>query len=153
MEIDISGATQLAAGFARAETALRTAAERMIERLALAGQRPAMEATPVDTGTARRGWMTEASGFQGRLYNDVEYVYYIDKGRSAGAAMPPAGALLAWMGRHGIPPEAEFVVRRGISERGIPPKNMSEQALSAMTSALAREQATFVAEVVKALGL
>lgn len=44
----------------------------------------------------------------------------VDEGRKSGSTMPPRGALLPWMGRHGIPERAEFPIRRAIGRRGIP---------------------------------
>lgn len=43
----------------------------------------------------------------------------IEHGRARGSAMPPAGQLLPWMARRGIPAEAEFPIRRKIAEEGL----------------------------------
>lgn len=43
----------------------------------------------------------------------------IEHGRTPGSRMPPAGVLLGWMSRHGIPPEAEFPIRRAIGRNGL----------------------------------
>lgn len=40
-------------------------------------------------------------------------------GRDPGSRMPPEGALLGWMARHGIPETMEFVLRRSIARNGI----------------------------------
>lgn len=55
----------------------------------------------------------------------------IEFGRRAGGKMPPRGALVAsgWLRRHGIPDEAEFLVRRAIARRGIRPRPFLEPAL------------------------
>lgn len=60
----------------------------------------------------------------------AEYAAAVDKGRRAGARMPPKGALLAWMAAHGIAEEAEFVVRRAIGEKGIAARPFVTRALS-----------------------
>ncbi len=43
----------------------------------------------------------------------------IEYGRRPGSKMPPQGVLLEWMGRHGIPEELEFVIRRNIGRNGL----------------------------------
>lgn len=100
-----------------------------MQRSTLAVQKTAMEVSPVDTGTLRRAWTVKATALEGVVANNVPYAPTMEYGRRAGAAMPPAGALLGWMGRKGIPAEAEFVVRRAISSRGIAAKRMAQQAL------------------------
>lgn len=47
------------------------------------------------------------------------YDMVIEHGRRPGSAMPPAGVLLPWMSRHGIPEEAEYPIRKKIGERGL----------------------------------
>lgn len=84
-----------------------TAAGRVDTRALVGSVKP----LPVTRGgrAVRAGWEATAP-----------HAEVIQKGRRPGAAMPPKGVLLPWMGRHGIPPEAEFVVRRAIGRRGIP---------------------------------
>jgi hypothetical protein len=81
---------------------------------------------PKDTRAFERSiiYRTRVRGFavEGEVYSTAPTVLQnvIEHGRRPGAKMPPAGALLGWMARHGIPAEREFVVRRAIGERGIP---------------------------------
>jgi hypothetical protein len=51
----------------------------------------------------------------------------MEDGRRAGAAMPPAGALLGWMGRHGVDAKTEFVIRRAIGRKGIKGKHFMQK--------------------------
>lgn len=50
----------------------------------------------------------------------LRYAAAVHDGRKAGKAWPPQGVLLGWMRRHGIPKEAEYVIRRKIGLQGIP---------------------------------
>jgi hypothetical protein len=43
--------------------------------------------------------------------------------------MPPAGALIGWMTRHGMDTRMEFALRRAIARRGIPEKRFLRGAL------------------------
>ncbi len=47
------------------------------------------------------------------------YDVTLENGRRPGATMPPGGALIPWMQRHGIPEEAEYPIRKKIGERGM----------------------------------
>lgn len=110
-----------------------------MQRSTLQVQHDAMEASPVDTGTLRRAWTVTATALEGVVSNNVPYAPTMEYGRRAGAAMPPEGALLGWMGRHGIPAEAEFVIRRGIARRGIAAKRMAAQALEKNRAGIEQE--------------
>lgn len=91
----------------------------------------AKEISPVDTGTYRSAWtVTSATAALGVVSNNVPYAPEIEYGRGAGKPMPPEGALLGWMGRHGIPAEAEFVVRRSIGQIGIGARKIANLALA-----------------------
>lgn len=79
-----------------------------------------MAGTPVWRGTARRSHTTEVTPRLGKVgTNLVHAVVQSETGRRAGAPMPPAGALLAWMASKGIGEENEYVIRRAISRNGI----------------------------------
>ncbi len=65
----------------------------------------------------------------------ASYALPVDEGRKPGSKMPPQGALLPWMSAHGIPESAEFVVRRKIAERGIPPAPFVTRAHKEMKAA------------------
>jgi hypothetical protein len=70
---------------------------------------------PTDPQETERGW-------RGEVRATAPQSIFVERGRRAGARMPPGGALLGWMARHGIPLNREFVVRRAIARRGIPPR-------------------------------
>lgn len=74
----------------------------------------------VDTGRLGNSIGIENDGDMSRLVGtNLTYAPTVEEGRKAGAKMPPAGALLAWMGRHGISADSEFAIRRGIARNGI----------------------------------
>ena len=90
----------------------------------------------VDTGGLRDSIRAIVADRRGRQFLEVgpdeahaTQGAVIEMGRRAGAPMPPAGALLPWMERHGIAAELEFVVRRNISERGTQPFPFAAPAL------------------------
>lgn len=66
--------------------------------------------------TERRGKMTLTVGPPERL--DI-LGSTLEFGRKPGSRMPPQGALLPWMARHGIEDSAEFVIRRAIARNGM----------------------------------
>jgi hypothetical protein len=65
---------------------------------------------PVET---ERGW-------RGEVRATAPQSIFVERGRRPNRRMPPGGVLLGWMLRHGIPADAEFLVRRRIGIRGIP---------------------------------
>lgn len=90
-----------------------------MQRSVLAVQRGAQRAVPVDTGHLRRSITATVRPNLGTVGTNVPYAEAVDQGRRPNAPMPPGGALLRWMKRHGIEPEAEYIVRRAIGKRGI----------------------------------
>lgn len=83
-------------------------------------QAQVMAGTPVWRGTARRSHTTEVTPRLSKVgTNLVHAVVQSETGRRAGAAMPPAGSLLAWMSSKGIDGDLEYVIRRAISRNGI----------------------------------
>lgn len=80
----------------------------------------------VDTGRYRDSIRAIISDRRGRIELEVgpppEFEILgltLENGRRPGSKMPPPGALLPWMARHGIAPSSEFVVRRGIARNGM----------------------------------
>jgi hypothetical protein len=113
--------------------------------------------TPVDTGALRRSIVYRTRSFGGRVSGTVYstasdvLVRTVEEGRRAGAKMPPAGRLLGWMLRKGIPAEKEFVVRRGIGERGIPGKFMFQRGFIANRGLLNSQRRYLENELVRRL--
>ncbi len=64
----------------------------------------------------------------GRVESDLEYMYNIEFGRTAGATMPPPSALVGWIGRHPGFTGTPFVLARAIGERGIPGREPWQKA-------------------------
>lgn len=82
--------------------------------------------SPVDLGAFKKSvlYRTTRKGLlvEGEVYaTDTPdgKVAVIEYGRLPRRKMPPSGALLGWMSRHGISPKLEFVVRRNIADHGI----------------------------------
>lgn len=67
----------------------------------------------------RRGRQTLYVGPRAKDANVEPYDAVIEFGRTPGSRMPPDGALLPWMSRHGIPAEKEYIIRRGIGLHGL----------------------------------
>lgn len=65
--------------------------------------------------------------------------------------MPPKGSLLGWMNRHGIPAEAEFVIRRAIARDGIPARPYLIPALESNRRNIEREFAAAADRINKRL--
>ena len=57
-------------------------AKKIIKTIAFGIYRDIVEKTPVDTGTARRGWKIDPfnQGFGYKIYNPVEYIIYLEYG-------------------------------------------------------------------------
>lgn len=75
----------------------------------------------------------------------------IEFGRTPGRKMPPRGALLGWMRRHGIPDDAEFLVRRKIARDGIPGKFPFRKAFVKNRGLLASQSRFLAAALVRDL--
>ncbi len=82
--------------------------------------------SPVDLGnfkksviyrTSRRGLVVDGSVYSTAPQGQQSVIEF---GRRAGRKMPPPGALLGWMSRHGWEPKKEFILRRAIGRDGIP---------------------------------
>lgn len=109
-------------------TDVQQGASRLINRAALAIQRDARRAAPVDTGNLRAKILLVFSkgGDAVDIVADAPYARGVEEGTGTPAghaafrAQPPPGALADWARRHQIP---EYVVARAIFRRGgIPPR-------------------------------
>lgn len=109
----------------------------------------------VDTGEYRRSikYRTEQNAklVKGTIFSDLALVRGLadEEGRKPGGKMPPAGVLLPWMERKGIPPEMEFLVRRKIARDGFPGTHAQAQAFTRIKGLLA--SAGLGAEIAKDL--
>lgn len=129
VDIDVTGAENLARSLAGAKPILDAELEGAMVRSVAAVQLDVQTATPVWQGQARRSVTTTASPTKGTIgTNLVHAIVQIETGRRAGAPMPPQGSMLAWMASKGIPEDREYVIRRAISRKGIPARHLFTQA-------------------------
>ena len=94
----------------------------------------AKELAPVDTGKLRQSITTQIRPDSALIGTNLQYAPTMEFGRRPGAAMPPAGALIGWMNRHGMDTRLEFVLRRAIARRGIAEKRYLRTALEQNTA-------------------
>ena len=156
LTIDTSELVALAARVGDAGQVLAGFEADLVNRVLFTGQAELMRTTPVDTGQLRQSWTVLRADWQvrpvtGTVGTNKAYALPVDQGRAPGS-MPPAGALLPWMRRHGIPEDREYLIRRKIFRVGTVAHRMSEQAAARMEAALpgecdraAREMAAWIA--------
>ena len=117
--------------------------KRAMERSAITVQNAAklniQRQGAIDTGALLNSIAREVQPFEARIGSNKQYARYVEEGRAAGSAMPPAGSLLGWMGRHDIPLEHEFAIRRAIAQRGIPARPYLIPALEQNRAQIDRE--------------
>lgn len=102
-------------------TAVRTASLRgEAESKAIVRNKGRIDTSALINGIGQLPIRRSGRGVAGGWAASAEHSLVNEKGRRPGRPMPPVGALLPWMARHGIPAEAEFVVRRKIGRDGIP---------------------------------
>jgi len=106
-------------------------------------EREVKKRTPQGVGGAKGGLMSTIYGevigpgmplVKGIVAHQSKYGDVIEKGRTAGKAMPPEGVLIRWIQvKMGLSePEAkrvEFVIRRKIGQKGFPGAHMFEKGL------------------------
>jgi hypothetical protein len=102
-------------------------------------QHDAQVAVAVDTGNLRRSITTTVTPYVGRVGTNLLYGRVVEEGRRPGAAMPPAGALLGWMRRHGMDARNEYALRLRISRRGIKARPYLKPALEQNRAAINKE--------------
>jgi hypothetical protein len=78
---------------------------------------------------------------KGEVASAHQYAEVIEKGRTAGKAMPPAGVLVRWLEvKLGLDvataKRVEFVVRRKIGKKGFPGRHMFEKSVTENQGAL-----------------
>lgn len=141
--IDASALNALARQFEGAGPVIEREGNAALERSAAAvhasAQQNLTDLGAVDTGTLRRSIAVDLSPMQAAIGTNLPYAEAVEMGRRAGAPMPPAGSLLDWLRRHGIPAEMEFIVRKRIAQRGIPARPYLVPALDENEPAMQRE--------------
>lgn len=106
-------------------------------------ERTVKEGTPQGVGGAKGGLMSTVQGevvgkgmpvVKGIVAHQSKYGDPVEKGRTAGKAMPPEGTLIRWievkLGKtEGEAKRLEFVIRRKIGQKGFPGAYMFEKGL------------------------
>jgi hypothetical protein len=133
-----------AAAMHKAPQVLKRETITAVNRVTTQGEAIAKRSVPTDTHNLQRSiTMSPAREFGGAIRGawgtNVPYARVMEEGRSPGAAMPPSGALLGWMARHGIDESLEFVVRRAIGMHGIVGKRYMKKAHDEVKPFLSRE--------------
>ena len=129
--------------------------ERVMTRVVIEGEARAKKGVSRDTSHYARSIthrVTSSPGIVvGQYGSNVPYAPAREFGRRPGAPMPPKGALLAWLRRHGIPAEMEFIIRRRIGRRGIPGEHVFRDTLAELKPLAEREFAGIKATLIAAL--
>lgn len=133
-----------AAAMHKAPQVLKRETITAVNRVTTEGEGKQKRYVKTDTHNLQRSiTMSPAREFGGTIRGvwgtNVPYARPENDGRAAGSAMPPEGALLGWMGRHGIPESQEFVVRRAIGQHGIQGSRAREKAEAEVKPFLRRE--------------
>ena len=131
--IDTHELDALAARFAGSGAVIAEECERAMTETAIFIQSRARENAPKDMGVLTNSIGYEVNPFQATVTagTNLTYAATMEYGRAPGSAMPPQGALLPWMGRHGIDLSLEYVIRRAIARKGIVGKRYMQRALEA----------------------
>lgn len=138
-----------------ARAIIRAELTTAMHRIVVLGQNATRELAPVDTGRLRNSIVSrvEAGGdVRGIWGTNVAYAIVMEEGRAPGSAMPPQGALLGWMGRHGIDASAEFVVRRAIGRRGIRALHFFRRAFDRVKPVVQRELSAAIGRALDRIG-
>ena len=138
-----------------AERALRSlrpelylpALAQLLREAALLGEREARQHAPKDTGALARSITHEAHPLTARVYSPLQYAPVMEEGRRAGAAAPPAAALLGWMRRHGLGGVPPFVIARAIGRRGIKGRFFMRRAMQTVEQQLPTLAARAIATI------
>lgn len=142
--IDASRLESLLSRYANAGPVVEREGKAALDRAAIRVQNSARgnlhSSGAIDTGQLINSIGIESRGpFARAIGTNKTYGEVVEKGRRSGAPMPPPGALLGWMRRHGIPAEDEYIVRRRIAAKGIAARPYLVPALEENEPAIQRE--------------
>jgi phage gpG-like protein len=141
LKFDFSDVHKMARQYANGPQIVRDETRVAITRSVITVANDAKKLVPVDTGRLRSSLThevtTSGNAVTGRAGTNVDYAKIVEEGRSPGK-MPPPGALLGWMSRHGIDERFEFVVARSINRRKRP-RPYLKPALEKNRTAITRE--------------
>lgn len=149
--IDASEFTALGARFRNASPIVAREMKVAMTRATAQIQHDAQVLVPVDTGTLRRSLTTNVTPFLGRVGTNHPGAKTREFGWPAHFRWIPKGALLPWMGRHGIPAKAEFFVRRKIWNEGMKATPYLLPAFERNKAAIEREFAQAADRALRAL--
>lgn len=112
---------------AKYETTLKRALKKAAVEILDAARQRALQQRIYDLGRFFSGLRAVArKDYSITVYNTAKHAVFVERGRRAGARMPPKRAILEWVLRHGMPASAWYPVARKIAERGIRPRKVVE---------------------------
>ena len=143
IRVDMGDVQALVKRFPAMLPAAERETKRVMTRVVIEGEARAKKGVSRDTSHYARSITHRVSSSPGIVVgqygSNVPYAPAREFGRRPGAKMPPRGSLLAWLRRHGIPAEMEFVIRRRIGRRGIPGEHVFRDTLAALKPLAERE--------------
>lgn len=150
IRVTVVGADAIAAAFDRAASG--GSARRAMSATVLLIQGAVMLGSPVGVTSLLRGsWASEVRGtgalVEGIVGSPLIYAEVIERGRRAGARMPPSAALESWVRTKMGPEVSAFVVARSIGRKGIAPRHMLKTAVEATRPTWQRLFADIVARI------
>jgi hypothetical protein len=126
--------------------------QRFLTRSAINVQGNMRKRVRVDTGRGRNSIAYEVEKRKARIGTNLEYLEVMARGRRPGRAMPPPGALLGWMRRHGIAADREFLIRRAIGRRGIAGDDFDTKAFADSIPQIERNLRFLARDIERAMG-
>lgn len=153
IDVDVRSIVRMGHTYQAAAPIVADEATKSMYRAVIPIEREAKHLVPTDTHDLQRSLTHEVKATSGMVVGKVgtnkSYGKIVEEGRTPGL-MPPEGKLLGWMGRHGIAPELEFVIRRAIN-RAKKPRPYLKPALEKNLAAISREFGQIPARVMKRL--
>jgi len=133
---------RLAAKYANVGPIVQQETTKGVTRSVIAIEGDAKRLAPVDRGQLRRSLTHEvkASGRDvvGTAGTNLLYARFVEEGRRPGK-MPPIAAIAGWASRHGIEPDAAFLIARSIGRRGTKPRPYLKPAFEKNRALINRE--------------
>jgi hypothetical protein len=155
-EVDWPTLPAFAAKLKGAQKILHSEVSKSMKRLSIKGQGFSRELAPVDTSRLRNSIVPRVDDLGGTIHaiwgTNVAYGETLEEGRGADKPMPPTGALLGWMHRHGIPIESEFALRRSIGKKGFKGHHFMKKGLEKVKPLVDKELSKALERTLKALG-
>jgi hypothetical protein len=115
--------------FKRISAILKTFAALSVKAIKKAYRDLGKNATGQTSASLRAETEFDTSGLLDIEIYGSKVFEYNEKGRPAGAKMPPPGSLDEWLRARGIPLSADFAIRKSIGEKGIAPVPVIETSM------------------------